>query len=103
MIRFKCPSCGMSLSAPEDCVGWDTNCRGCRRPVVVPRIAPTPNGIQPSGLQAIAKRVPTVPPNAKHSRRWPAPSTLFAAVLGILAVGGLVGLTVYRYLNRAQD
>src|SRR5262249_3394762 len=36
MIRFACPSCGFSLSAPDDCAGRASRCRQCGRPVIVP-------------------------------------------------------------------
>ena len=36
MIRFACPSCGFSLSAPEDCAGRSSKCRGCGQAFQVP-------------------------------------------------------------------
>jgi hypothetical protein len=38
MIRFACPSCGMAVSAPEECAGRSTKCRGCNSPIVVPQV-----------------------------------------------------------------
>jgi hypothetical protein len=40
MIRFTCPSCGMVVSAPEDCAGRLTKCRNCNNSLVVPHLAP---------------------------------------------------------------
>lgn len=37
MIRFLCPSCGSSASAPDECVGFSTKCRSCRQPLTVPK------------------------------------------------------------------
>jgi hypothetical protein len=36
MIRFACPSCGFSLSAPEDCAGRSSKCRACGQAFQVP-------------------------------------------------------------------
>lgn len=40
MIRFPCPACGLSLSAPDDCAGRGTTCRNCNNPILVPQLAP---------------------------------------------------------------
>lgn len=37
MIRFNCPSCGMAVSAPEECAGRSTRCRSCGNPITVPQ------------------------------------------------------------------
>lgn len=36
MIRFACPRCGMQLSAPEECTGRSSKCRGCGQAFQVP-------------------------------------------------------------------
>ena len=48
MIRFSCPSCGAAASAPIECVGRTTTCRGCGKPITVPRVAPTPTPAPPA-------------------------------------------------------
>jgi len=45
MIRFACPSCHMSLAAPEERAGAQTTCPRCRQPLQVPApevLAPAP-------------------------------------------------------------
>ncbi len=48
MIRFSCPSCGAAASAPIECVERTTTCRGCGKPITVPRAAPTPTPAPPT-------------------------------------------------------
>jgi membrane protein YdbS with pleckstrin-like domain len=36
MMHFNCPSCGVGLSAPEECAGRRTKCRRCNNPIAVP-------------------------------------------------------------------
>jgi hypothetical protein len=36
MFRFACPRCGMQLSAPKECAGRSSKCRGCGQTVTVP-------------------------------------------------------------------
>lgn len=66
MIRFTCPSCGMAVSAPDDCVGRTSKCPRCSTPLTVPvsppvppRIAPrtTPGGV-PSSADAVRRTFP---------------------------------------------
>lgn len=42
MLRFACPSCGMTASAPEECAGRVSKCRGCHQPITVPPLPPKP-------------------------------------------------------------
>ena len=42
MIRFLCPSCGFSLSAPDDCAGRTSKCSKCGIAVTIPPAHPAP-------------------------------------------------------------
>ncbi|MHB1423153.1 MAG: hypothetical protein ACYC3I_08165 [Gemmataceae bacterium] len=82
MIRFTCPSCGLAVSAPDDCVGRSTKCRGCNNPIVVPLIA-----------APVAKIVPSATP----CRSW-SKSRITAKVLGsifLVFLGFLLGHTMH--------
>ena len=62
MFRFAFPSCGASLSAPEDCAGRMTQCHNCRQPIAVPTPAhhstpPPPR--EKTGLGRLISHVPT--------------------------------------------
>jgi hypothetical protein len=89
MIRFKCPSCGLAASAPEDCVGRSTKCRGCNNPIVVPAIAAPVAQIVPSvtpcrsgskGSRITAKVA------ADNGRRSPVGCALLAAIATFLVI-----------------
>lgn len=42
MFRFACPWCRMQLSAPEECAGRSSKCRGCGQAFQVPTPPPPP-------------------------------------------------------------
>ncbi len=52
MIRFPCPACGASLSAPDAAAGRNSNCTGCRAAVTVPVVA------TPAPVQRVVVNVP---------------------------------------------
>ncbi len=43
MIRFACPKCGRTLSAPDECAGLTGKCK-CGQPVTIPRSSPGASG-----------------------------------------------------------
>ncbi len=56
MIRFPCPACGASLSAPDTAAGRNSNCTGCRAAVTVPVVA------TPVPAQRVVVNVPEAEP-----------------------------------------
>jgi hypothetical protein len=59
MIRFPCPGCDTSLSAPEECAGRTSRCPKCGAPVVVPAFKEqqtVPVVIRPDDPPALASR-----------------------------------------------
>jgi hypothetical protein len=90
VIRFKCPSCGLAVSAPEDCVGRSTKCRGCNNPIVVP---------------SIAAPVAQIVPSATPCRSW-SKSRITFKVLGsifLVFLGFLLGQTMHLPKPAASD
>lgn len=62
MIRFACPRCGMQLSAPPECAGRSSKCRGCGQAFQVPYPMAIP--IHPPTISAamLASPPPQLPP-----------------------------------------
>jgi hypothetical protein len=113
MTRFACPSCGMAQSAPEECTGRGTKCRGCNQPIIVPRSAPErattpavppPHAIpvhpQPAPLPSLIPVAPpslASPPSAPAATGPSAPTLRqwwgrkkWAIILGCGAVGAIL-------------
>src|SRR4051794_19802054 len=126
MIRFNCVSCGMSVSAPEDCAGRSTKCPKCGQPISVPRpftrpaVSPiTGQKPGPGGPKAAKKtmpqpgRGPAQSSTVAAARARPAGKPLtrsgpsFGTWMGLFAVcllivftaGGLAGYALFRHLE----
>src|SRR5262249_33954597 len=74
-----CPRCGMQLSAPEECAGRSTKCRGCGQTVTVP----WPAAAAPAQVP-VAKQPP--PTKTKSYRK-----VIIAAIPATIAVAFLFG------------
>lgn len=116
MIRFTCPSCGMALSAPEDCAGRGTKCRGCNRPVIVPQQLPStaiqkqpPKAATPVSLPLTGKAKKAAKPGTEPIAKRPSGPTGVSVlsrlirtgvvVLVVFPLGVLCGLGLYAYLQ----
>src|SRR5579875_3646791 len=109
MIRFSCPSCGMAVSAPEDCAGRSTKCRYCNGPIVVPRIATNRTSPKPVIAKPMSAASPPCPhpetpivedtPEARGAAEIVAP--LLALTLA-LAIFGFAGLLVWKYSSSSS-
>jgi tetratricopeptide (TPR) repeat protein len=90
MIRFSCPSCGRSLSAPESIASKQFRCPGCRKHSTVPLPAAIK---EPPPLPAATKEPPPVPSPAPTSRRLHGAKQPLA--LGIVGAMALVLIVVF--------
>jgi hypothetical protein len=71
MIRFRCPRCGLLLSAPDECAGRSSRCR-CGTPVVIPS-ANTPPSVEKTSLGQVISQVPTRAPSLAQQAGSPSP------------------------------
>src|SRR5947208_3666681 len=62
MMRFPCPNCGMTLSAPEDCAGRTSKCR-CGTVVIVPDLSAPQAPPPPKEKTALGQVVAHTPTN----------------------------------------
>ena len=64
MLRFNCPTCGIAASAPVECGGRITKCRGCGNPIIVPvppadQMPPAPAAPEKTSLGLLVSHNPT--------------------------------------------
>jgi len=109
MIRFACPSCGMQLSAPEDCAGRVSTCR-CGQQLRVPQASGKSPGPPPLPKPTQDKRQSARVSTATRAR---APSetrsyrkVIVAAIAATFVVGFLLGCcaasVIFWMFPRAQ-
>ncbi len=89
-LRFACPACGFSLSAPVDCAGRSSRCRKCGQPLVVPQPAQKhpkkdPPPAPPSAALPISVAVASQPTIQPPHRKTP-----WYGRIAFLVVGGMV-------------
>lgn len=84
MLRFTCPACSLPLSAPPECAGRPSKCRGCGQAFVVP-----------VPVARLVEEQPPSPPRL-HVRPW-----LLAAL--VLVLLGLVLLAINHLPSAAPN
>jgi hypothetical protein len=104
MIRFACPSCGMAVSAPEDCAGRRTKCHRCNGLIIVPNIAAirtSPDPVIPRTISAPSPRTSAPEtlawegtPQSRSAAERVAP--FFASALA-LAIFGFAGWLLWKF------
>ena len=117
MIRFRCPSCGKAVSAPDDRAGRKAKCPACDTHMIVPQAPPTvqavtrppihPGAIKPPVIPTL-QPVPPVRPRHVPVRVMPTPRSSFprgAILAGVLVAvfggGVLVAFVMFRLLSEA--
>ncbi len=93
-LRFPCPQCGQILSAPDDCAGRTSRCRGCGQSVTVPFPVAVPNPVAPA-LVPVAVRAPDAVHTPIPFSRWAIPAVCGAAVV-VIAIVALVAIGFAR-------
>src|SRR5262249_23147367 len=87
MLRFACPSCGATLSAPEECAGRTSRCK-CATTVLIPEAARKP---QAHALRqdktALGQLIGQVPTQVQPQRHGSPKGSAAIPDLGKTAVG----------------
>jgi hypothetical protein len=92
----------MALSAPEDCVGWETNCRHCGQATTVPSTSTNLQNARSTALQFVARPVPPAQQEARPPRQRRMDKRLFAAIHILILATGLFAYSLYLFLNRGS-